>query len=94
MATRRAAPTQPESPWCLKKDGPANGGESERPTPITPSTKLQQLRQKTRQQTYQRNAADRESDTTNSSACPRQFGTQLACNVEGTADNKWDPQTQ
>ena len=94
MATLQAAPTQPESPWCLKKEEPANRGEMEPPTPTTPSTKLQQLRQKTRQHTYQRNAADSESDSINSSARPGQFGTQLGCNVKGTADNKWDPQTQ
>ena len=39
MATLRAAPTQPGSPWCLKKEGPANKGEMEPPTPTTPSTK-------------------------------------------------------
>ena len=45
MATLRAAPTQPGSPWCLKKEGPANKGEMETPTPITPSTKRSMHRQ-------------------------------------------------
>ena len=31
MATLRAAPTQPGTPWCLKKEGPANKGEMEPP---------------------------------------------------------------
>ena len=39
MATLRAAPTQPGSPWCLKKEGPVNKDEMEPPTPTTPSTK-------------------------------------------------------
>ena len=38
MATLRAAPTQPGTPWCLKKEGPVSKGEMEPPTP-TPSTK-------------------------------------------------------
>ena len=38
MATLRAAPTQPGTPWCLKKEGPEKKGEMEPPTP-TPSTK-------------------------------------------------------
>ena len=45
MATLRAASTQPETLWCLKKEGPANRGVIEPPTPTTPSTKLKQLRQ-------------------------------------------------
>ena len=45
MATLRAAPTQPGSPWCLKKEGPANKGEMETPTPTTPSTKRSMHRQ-------------------------------------------------
>ena len=94
MATLWVAPTQTESPWCLKREEPANRGEMEPPTPRTPSTKLQQLRQNTRQYTYQRNVADSENDTINSSARPGQFGTQLGCNVKGTVNNKWDPQTQ
>ena len=90
MATLRAAPTQPEFPWCLK-EGPLNRGEIEPPTPAIPSIKLQQLCKTTIQHTYQRNAADSESDTINSSARPGQFGTQLVCNVKGTANNKWHP---
>ena len=39
MATLRAAPTQLGSPWCFKKEGPANRSEMEPPTPTTPSTK-------------------------------------------------------
>ena len=46
MATLRAAPTKQESPWYLKKEGPANRGEMEPTTPTTPSTKLQQLLKK------------------------------------------------
>ena len=38
MPTLPAAPTQPESPWCLKKEGPANRGEMEPLTSTTPST--------------------------------------------------------
>ena len=94
MATLRVTPIHPESLWCLKMEGPAYRGEMEPPTPTTPSTKLQQLHEKTRQHTYERNAANSESDTINSSARPRQYGTRLGCNVEGTADNKWDLQTQ
>ena len=45
MATLRTAPTQPETLWCLKKEGPANRGEMEPSTPTAPSTKLKQLRQ-------------------------------------------------
>ena len=43
MATLRAAPTQPKSPRCLKKEGTAKRGEMEPLTSTTPSTKLQQL---------------------------------------------------
>ena len=43
MATLQVAPTQQKSPWCLEKEGPANRGEME---PPTPSTKLQQLHKK------------------------------------------------
>ena len=39
MATLRAAPTQPGTPWCLKKEQPEKKGEMEPPTPTTPSTK-------------------------------------------------------
>ena len=39
MATLRAAPTQLGSPWCFKKEGPANRSEMEPPTPTTPRTK-------------------------------------------------------
>ena len=39
MATLGAAPTQPGSPWCLKKEEPVNKDEMEPPTPTTPSTK-------------------------------------------------------
>ena len=46
MATLRAAPTQPTSPRCLKKEGTAKRGEMEPLTSTTPSTKLQQLHQK------------------------------------------------
>ena len=46
MATLRAAPTQPKSPWCLKKEGTAKRGEMEPLTSTTPSTKLQQLHKK------------------------------------------------
>ena len=75
MATLRVTPIQPESLWCLKMDGPVYRGEMEPPTPTTPSTKLQQLHEETRQHTYKRNAANSESDTINSSARPRQYGT-------------------
>ena len=40
-----SSPTQPETLWCLKKEGPANRGVIEPPTPTTPSTKLKQLHQ-------------------------------------------------
>ena len=50
MATLRAAPTQPEFPWCLK-EGPLNRGEIEPPTPAIPSIKLQQLCKTTIQHT-------------------------------------------
>ena len=84
MATLQAAPTQPKPPWCLKKQGPANRGEMEPPTPTIPSTKLQQLRQKekkNRQHTHQRNAADSESNTKKPWCKPRaiQYLTQLQC---------------
>ena len=46
MATLRAAPTQPKSPRCLKKEGTAKRGEMEPLTSTTPSTKLQQLHKK------------------------------------------------
>ena len=46
MATLRAAPTQPKSPRCLKKEGTAKRGEMESLTSTTPSTKLQQLHKK------------------------------------------------
>ena len=95
MATLRVTPIQPESLWCLKMEGPVYRGEMEPPTPTTPSTKLQQLHEETRQHTYKRNAANSESDTINSSARPKTIRyTRLGCNVEGTADNKWDLQTQ
>ena len=46
MATLQAAPTQPKSPRCLKKEGTAKRGEMEPLTSTTPSTKLQQLHKK------------------------------------------------
>ena len=46
MATLRAAPTQPKSPRCLKKEGTAKRAEMEPLTSTTPSTKLQQLHKK------------------------------------------------
>ena len=46
MATLRAAPTQPKSPRCLKKEGTAKRCEMEPLTSTTPSTKLQQLHKK------------------------------------------------
>ena len=52
MATLRVAPTQPKSPWCLKKEGTAKRGEMEPLTSTTPSTKLQQLRPKKKQTTH------------------------------------------
>ena len=60
MATLRAAPTQPGSPWCLKKEGPANKGEMEPPTPTTPKHQAQQLHRN--KHTYQMKAADSESN--------------------------------
>lgn len=62
MAPLRVAPTQPESPGCLKKEGPANRGEMEPPTPATPSTKRSSCVEK-QTHTYQMNAADSESKT-------------------------------
>ena len=46
MATLQAAPTQPKSPRCLKKEGTAKRGEMEPLTSTPPSTKLQQLHKK------------------------------------------------
>ena len=92
MATLRAAPTQPESPWCLQKEGPANRGEMEPPTPTTPSTKRSSCIEK-QTHTYQMNAADSESNTKNCSASPEQFGAKLNRNVEGAVDNQWQGHT-
>ena len=78
MATLRAAPTQPKSPRCLKKEGTAKRGEMEPLTSTTPSTKLQQLhkKKKNRQHTYQRNAADSKRATPkNHTVSPGQFST-------------------
>ena len=69
MATLRVAPTQPESPGCLKKEGPANRGEMEPPTPATPSTKRSSCIEK-QTHTYQMNAADSERNTRNAVQAP------------------------
>ena len=68
MATLRAAPTQPKSPQCLKKEGPAKRGEMEPLTPTTPQRPQAPscsscIKKKNRQHTYQQNAADSESNT-------------------------------
>ena len=42
-----------------------------------------------RQHTYQRKAADNESNTKNHRAGPRQFGTYLDGKVDRAVDNKW-----
>ena len=86
MATLRAAPTQPGSPWCLKKEGPANKGEMEPPTPTTPSTKRSSCIEKQahlpneRQLTVTVTVAD--------SASPKQFGAKLNRNGEGAVDGQ------
>ena len=86
MATLRAAPTQPGTPWCLKKEGPVSKGEMEPPTP-TPSTKRGSCIEKTSTLT-KRKAADSESNAQNCSASPKQFGAKLNRNGEGAVDGQ------
>ena len=75
MATLPVAPTQLESPWCLKKEGPANRGEMEPLTSTTPSTMRSSCIEKNRHTLMaQMTAADSESNAKNCSASPEQFG--------------------
>ena len=87
MATLRTAPTQPETPWCLKKEGPANKGEMEPPTPTTPSTKCSSCIEKQAHLPNERQLTVRATPT-NCSVSPEQFGAKLNRNGEGAVDDQ------
>ena len=87
MATLRAAPTQPGTPWCLKKEGPANKGEMEPPTPTTPSTKHSSCIEKQTHLPNERQLTVRATPK-NCSASPEQFGAKLDRNGEGAVDDQ------
>ena len=92
MATLRAGPTQPGTPWCLKKEGPANKGEMEPPTPTTPSTKCSSCIEKQAHLPNERQLTVRATPT-NCSASPEQFGAKLDRNGEGAVDDQWQGHT-
>ena len=94
MATLRVTPHPSGISLVLKNGGASVQGWNGTSDSNNPKHQAAAVAWKTRQHTYERNAAKSESDTINSSARPRQYGTRLGCNVEGTADNKWDLQTQ
>ena len=77
MATLQAAPTQPKSPRCLKKEGTAKRGEMEPLTSTTPSTKLQQLHKKKKTDNTLTNGMQLTVRATpkNRTASPGQFST-------------------
>ena len=87
MATLRAAPTQPGTPWCLKKEGPVSKGEMEPPTPTTPSTKRSSCIEKQAHLPNERQLTVRATPK-NCSVSPEQFGAKLDRNGEGAVDDQ------
>ena len=84
MATLRAAPTQPESPWCLKRRGQGWNGTFDS---NNPKHQVQQLHQRT-DTDLPNECSWQWEEHQKCSASPEQVGAKLYCSGEGAMDNQ------